>query len=145
MLGERLMDVRRVGIWMVVFGAVAMVVGLVTDAIQNANDAALAQRQGIFDLSDLAHATYFAGICVAVLGLVLVVFGAYFSALYESGTRVTVQRRLAQVGAPVAAIALIAGCAAAAGTSRLADGTAPLAAQTASPALAARRRVPRLD
>ena len=95
-----------------------MSVGLVADAVRHADDPTLAAREGIFDLSSLPHALFFGGIAVAILGLFALVAGTQ---LYKPGQRVTVERRLLQVGAPMAAIVLIGGCAAFAGTSKLAD------------------------
>ena len=111
-------DVRKIGIWMVVAGGALMSVGLVADAVRHADDPTLAAREGIFDLSSLPHALFFGGIAVAILGLFALVAGTQ---LYKPGQRVTVERRLLQVGAPMAAIVLIGGCAAFAGTSKLAD------------------------
>jgi hypothetical protein len=126
------MDLRKLGLWMVGFGSGAMVVGLVADALQHADDATLAQREGIFDLSSLAHATFFAGVCLAVLGLVPVLFGPQLQRLYERGHDVTVSRRLAQILAPIGAIALVVGLAAAASSSQLSEGTGTSAAETAA-------------
>jgi hypothetical protein len=125
------MDLRKLGMWLVGFGAGATSVGLVVDAVQHADDPTLGQREGIFDLSSFSHALFFAGICLAVLGAILALFGKQFQALYAHVEHVTVTRRLAQVLAPIAAVVLVAGCAAAAGTSKLADGTgAPSAAES---------------
>ena len=100
-------DVHKLGVWLVAFGTAAMTIGLVADAIRHANDPALSAREGIFDLAGVPHALFFGGIAVAILGLL-----AMLSAkLYKPGARVTVGRRLAQVGAPLAAVVLIAGCA----------------------------------
>jgi hypothetical protein len=117
------MNLRKLGMWMVGLGVAAQSIGLLVDAVQHADDPTLAQREGIFDLSSLPHSLFFAGICLAVLGVVLVLFGPQFEALYARSEDVTVTRRLAQVLAPIAAVALVAGCAAAAGASKLADGT----------------------
>jgi len=100
-------DVHKLGVWMVALGGAAMTIGLVADAIRHANDPTLSAREGIFDLAGFPHALFFGGIGVAILGLL-----AMLSAkLYKPGGRVTVGRRLAQVGIPLAAVVLIAGCA----------------------------------
>ena len=100
-------DVHKLGVWMVALGGAAMTIGLVADAIRHANDPALSAREGIFDLAGFPHALFFGGIAVAILGLL-----AMLSAkLYKPGQRVTVGRRLAQVGIPLAALVLIGGCA----------------------------------
>ncbi len=111
-------DVRKIGIWMVVAGGALMSVGLVADAVRHADDPTLAAREGIFDLASLPHALFFGGIALAILGLFALVAGTQ---LYTPGQRVTVGRRLLQVGAPMAAVVLIGGCAAFAGNSKLAD------------------------
>jgi hypothetical protein len=107
--------VHKLGVWLVAFGAAAMTIGLIADAIRHSNDPALAAREGIFDLAGVPHALFFGGIAVAILGLL-----AMLSAkLYKPGARVTVGRRLAQVGVPLAAVVLIAGCATVASNSAL--------------------------
>ncbi|HEX5095609.1 MAG TPA: hypothetical protein VFX21_06340 [Acidimicrobiia bacterium] len=113
------MDVRRIGIWMVAVGGGALSIGLVLDAIDNADDPSRAAKEGIFDLSSFPHALFFGGICVAILGLFAILFGGR---LYEHTDRVTVGRRMAQVGVPIAAVVLIIGAAAFAGNSGLSEG-----------------------
>lgn len=112
------MDLRRVGIWMIAVGGAALSVGLVVDAVQHADDATLASREGVFDLSRFAHALFFGGVSAAVLGLAALLVGAR---LYHSNGRVTVGRRLAQVVTPIAAIVLIGATAAAASNSALGE------------------------
>jgi hypothetical protein len=111
-------DVRKLGIWMVVVGGAAVSVGIVADAVRQADDAAAATREGIFDLSGFPQALFFGGLCAAGLGLFALLFG---DALYRPGAHVTVGRRLAQVGAPIAAVVLIAGCATIASNSSLSE------------------------
>ena len=131
------LELRKVGIWLLVLGVVAQVSGLVAEAIRRSNDPTIAQRQGIFDLSSLPHAVFFAGLCLVAVGLVITLGSSQLVALYERGHETTVWRRLAQYLAPGAAIALIAGCAAAAGNSGLADGAGAAPAKaTVSPATA---------
>ena len=122
-------DVRKLGIWMVALGGVAMSVGIVADAVRQADDPTLAAREGIFDLSGFPHALFFGGLCAAGLGLFALLFG---SALYRPGGHVTVGRRLAQVGAPIAAVVLIAGCATVASNSSLSEPNAAAAAEAAA-------------
>lgn len=98
-------DVRKSGIWMVGLGFVAMSAGLITDALRHTDDETLASKEAVFDLSSFAHALFFGGIAVAFLGLLAVAFGAR---VYAPSQRVTVGRRILQVGAPLAAVALIA-------------------------------------
>jgi hypothetical protein len=118
-------DVRKIGIWMVAVGALALGTGIVIDAVQQADDPTLAQREGIFDLSRFAHALFFGGLCVAIVGTLALLVGAH---LYNTNGRVTVGRRIAQVGAPIAAIVLMGATAAYASNSALGepsdDGTA---------------------
>jgi hypothetical protein len=111
-------DIRKIGLWMLGAGGAALAVGMITDAVRNNDDPTLAQREGVFDLSSFSHALFFGGMCVTALGVLALLFG---QRLYQAPGRVTVQRRLAQVGAPLAAIALIAGCAAAAADSSLGE------------------------
>jgi hypothetical protein len=121
-------DARKVAIWMVVAGGVAMAVGMIGDAVRHADDPSLITREGIFDLSSSWHVLIFGGIVVAAIGVFVLAFGAQ---LYKPGARVTVGRRLAQVGAPMAAVVLIAGCAAMAGNSDLAQPSSTAAALSA--------------
>jgi hypothetical protein len=118
-------DARKVAIWMVVAGGITMAIGMIGDAVRHADDPTLITREGIFDLSSSWHVLIFGGIVVAAVGTFVLAFGAQ---LYKPGARVTVGRRLAQVGAPMAAVVLIAGCAAVAGNSDLAQPSTPAAA-----------------
>ena len=74
-------------------------------------------REGIFDLSGWPHALFFGGICLALVGLFAMLVGPE---IYKPGSKLTVGRRLAQVGAPLAAVVLVAGCAAITSNSTLA-------------------------
>ena len=114
-------DIRKIGIWMLGVGGVAVTVGLVGDAVRHANDPTLSSREGIFDLSGWPHTLFFGGICLAIIGLFAMLLGPE---IYKPGSRLTVGRRLAQVGAPLAAVVLIAGCAAITSNSTLADPSA---------------------
>ena len=114
-------DIRKVGIWMLGVGCVAASVGLVGDAVRHANDPTLSSRQGIFDLSGWPHALFFGGICLALIGLFTMLVGPE---IYKPGSKLTVGRRLAQVGVPLAAVVLVAGCAAITSNSTFADPSA---------------------
>jgi hypothetical protein len=116
------MDVRKVGTSMVGVGAVALVTGMLADAFRHADNPELGASEGVLDLSSLAHAVFYGGILVAILGVLLLLFGESIYRADPNGS--SPGRRLLQVGAPIAAIALIAGCAAAAGNSGLSEGTA---------------------
>jgi hypothetical protein len=127
-------DVRKIGIWMVVVGGAAMSTGLIADAVRHADDPTLAAREGVFDFSNFSHALFFGGICVALLGVLAILFG---EPLYRPGARVTVGRRLLQVAAPFAAVLLIAGSAASFSDSTLGDPTATEAVAAAGTEAAA--------
>jgi hypothetical protein len=102
--------------------------------VRHADDPTLITREGIFDLSSFWHVLIFGGVVVAALGTFVLAFGAQ---LYKPGARVTVGRRLAQVGVPMVAVVLIAGCAAMAGNSdlgRSASAAVASSAAAASPA-----------
>ena len=114
-------DIRKVGIWMLGAGGVAATVGIVGDAARQANDPTLSSREGVFDLSGWPHALFFAGIWLALIGLFAMLLGPQ---IYKPGSKLTVGRRLAQVGAPLAAVVLIAGCAAITTNSTLGDPSA---------------------
>jgi hypothetical protein len=115
-------DVRKVGIWLLVVGASAAFAGIVADAVRHADDPTLNAKQGIFDLSGFANVLFFGGMGLAIVGVLAMLFGR---ALYEPGVRVTLGRRLLQVGAPLAAVVLIAGCAGIAGNSALGSPAPP--------------------
>jgi len=99
-------DARRTGISLIVVGTAALVVGMVLDAVRQADDPTLAQREGIFAFDAFPQWLFFGGIIVLALGLLVLVLG---HRLYASTPRVAVQRRLAQIGAPVGAVILIVG------------------------------------
>jgi hypothetical protein len=115
------MDVRKVGTSMVGVGAVAMVFGMLADALRHGDDADLAATEGVLELGSFAHAMFFGGIVVAILGVLLVFFGA---PIYRPATEgATPGRRLLQVGAPLLAVALIAASAAVLSNTGLAEGS----------------------
>ena len=116
-------DVRKIGLWMLGLGGVAMTAGLVADAVRTNDDPSIASSEGIFDLSSFGHALFFGGICIAFVGLLGFMFGGriYRQGPYPEGTRPSVGRRLVQVGAPIAALLLITGCTAVAMNSDLGD------------------------
>jgi hypothetical protein len=113
------LDWRKLGIWMIGLGGVAMALGIVIDAVRQADAASDGTtHDGVFDLSQFPSALLFGGLCVAVLGLFASMFGR---ALYSNDGKVTVGRRLAQVAVPLAAVALVTGCATLASNSSLSD------------------------
>jgi hypothetical protein len=115
-------DVRKVGIWLLVVGGSAAAAGMVADAVRHADDPTLNAKEGIFDLSGVANVLFFGGIGLALVGVLAMLFGRE---LYRPGARLTVGRRLLQVGAPLGAVVLIAGCAGLAGGSTLGDPAPP--------------------
>jgi len=129
------MDARKTGLSMVVVGIVAQLVGLGIDVAQNGTDAA----DRLFDLSRFPHALFFSGLMLTVLGVLMVVVGP---ALY-SARPPTPARRLAQGLVPIVALASVAGCAAAANSSKTAtrsgapaSGNVAAAASNATPTTA---------
>ena len=68
-------DVRKIGLWMLGLGGVAMTAGLVADAVRTNDDPSIASSEGIFDLSSFGHALFFGGICIAFVGLLGFMFG----------------------------------------------------------------------
>jgi hypothetical protein len=115
------MNVRKLGTSMAVFGAIAAVTGLVVNGVQLERDPSLLERRGVLDVSCPSCAVFFAGIALVLLGLLLHVAGP---SLYEPRRRrVAAERRLAQVGVPAIVVALLAGGAAAAANSPLAEPT----------------------
>jgi hypothetical protein len=114
-------DVRKIGLWMLGLGGAAMTAGLVADAVRAKDDPSLASSEGIFDMSSTGQVLFFGGICIALVGLLAFIFGR---TIYRGDSRVTVGRRLLQVGAPIAAILLITGCTAVAMNSELGEPSA---------------------
>jgi len=111
----RTLGMRAAGI-----GAVGQVVGLGVDGWLHANDPHLAEREGVFSLTNVGHVLFFASLVLVVGGVLLAFVGPR---LYRSiGDPAPLRLRLAQVGAPVAALALIGGGMAGASTSSLAAG-----------------------
>jgi hypothetical protein len=112
------LDMRKVGFWALGIGGFATTVGLVVDATRTADDPTVATKQGVFDFSGTGGVLFFGGIAVAIIGIFLLLFG---DAIYRRGAKTTTARRLAQVGAPLAAVVLLAGCAAIANNSSFGD------------------------
>jgi hypothetical protein len=101
--GPRTMSFRRLGVGLIVAGVVAALAGFVASSGD-------ADR---FTLSSVAGAATLAGIAVVVIGILAVLFARPLADLYRPGQRVTLRRRLLQVGLP--AVAFVAVLAVAAG------------------------------
>ncbi len=109
------MDARKTGLSMIVVGVVAQVAGFGIDLAQNGSTA----TDRFFDLSRFPHALFFSGLMLTALGVLMMLVGPV---LY-SAKPPTPARRLAQGLVPIVALASVAGCAAAANTSKLAAAT----------------------
>ena len=107
------MEARKTGIAMVVAGGLALAAAMLVDAIRYESDDALATREGIFDLSVPTHVVFFAGMSVAVLGALVLVFGPW---LFRAGRPAVVP-----IVAGIAALGLVGGAAAAASASKYSD------------------------
>jgi hypothetical protein len=86
----------RVGVALVVVGAIVAAIGFLT-----------VSGDDRWSLTDLAGAAAVAGIAVAVIGVLIVVFARPLRALYRPGTAVTLPRRIIQVGIPAAACVIV--------------------------------------
>lgn len=86
----------RVGVMLVVVGAIVAAIGFLT-----------AGGDDRWSLTDLAGAAAVAGVAVAVIGLLTVLFARPLGALYQPGASVTLQRRILQVGIPAAAFVVV--------------------------------------
>jgi Spy/CpxP family protein refolding chaperone len=107
------MDARRTGIAMVVVGGAALTGSIIADTIRYESDDTLVNREGIFDLSIFSHVVFFAGLCVVALGAITLAVGPWLL-----NNR---RNRLVPVLAGVFALAIVAGCAAAANSSDYAE------------------------
>jgi len=86
----------RVGVALVVVGAVVAAIGFLTSSGDDR-----------WSLTDVAAAAAVAGIAVAVIGVLTVVFARPLSTLYRPAPRVTLQRRIMQVGIPAATCIIV--------------------------------------
>lgn len=118
---RRRLDPRRLGIGGAVVGALAMVTGMAVDGIQHALDESLIEREGLFTLTNVGHALLLVGAGVVVAGVLLALLGP---ALYRrpDGAEVSPGRRLLQLTAPLALIAILVGVAVWGSNSSLAQG-----------------------
>ena len=102
--------VRRLGLGVMLAGAIAQVGGLVVDAWLHAADPTLAEREGVFSLSNAGHALLIGGIALVVVGATLAAFGP------------TLYRRRLHVVVPIVLLGLLGSTTALAATSSLAHG-----------------------
>ena len=100
------MDVRKVGLGVAAAGAVTQVIGFGIDGRLHATDPQLASREGILTLSNLGHLFVFLGLSAIFVGIVAAFAGPR---LYRPTMPTQIGRRLAQLSAPVMAMALIGG------------------------------------
>src|SRR4051812_37099825 len=108
-------DVRRLGLGITFAGAIAQVFGLIVDAWLHAADPTLAEREGVFSLSNGGHALLIGGIALVVVGAALAAFGPTLYRPVDRGP--SWRRRAVQVGAPVALITMLGATTALAATS----------------------------
>jgi hypothetical protein len=111
-------DARAFGVRLTLAGAAAQLSGIGVDAWLHAADPGLAEREGIFSLSNAGHALLVAGICLVVVGAFFALVGP---AIYGAGDAPGAGR-VVRVGAPVALVSLLAAGTAFGATSSLARG-----------------------
>lgn len=124
------MDTRRTGIAVAGVGALCQVAGLGVDAALHAADPSLAAREGVFTLSNAGHALLLAGIALVIGGAALAIVGP---SLY-AGAAASPRRRILQVGAPLAMVAVFIGGSVLGATSSLGRGDHHAGVDTAGPA-----------
>lgn len=117
--GGRAFDARAVGVRVALAGAAAQVLGLAIDAALHAADPTLAEREGIFSLSNAGHALLVVGICLVVVGAFFAMAGPV---LYGGSGRRSRAGRVVRVGAPVVLVGVLAAATAFGATSSLARG-----------------------
>lgn len=115
------MDVRRIGLVTVAVGAAAQVGGMTLDAWLHQRDAGPAD--GLLALENLGHVAFVGGTAAVLLGAALALVGPR---LYAAAHRDGVGRRLAQLGAPVVALAVLGGAWAGASSSSLGGSSTPV-------------------
>ena len=117
-------DVRTIGLRITFLGALAQLAGIAVDAWLHADDPTLAEREGIFTLTNVGHALLVAGISLVIVGATLAVLA-----------RSLQDRPVARVALPLAMVAVLGGGTAFAANSSLARGHGdhePTAAATAT-------------
>jgi hypothetical protein len=119
--GWRGIETRRWGLGAVAVGVAAQGAGLGVDAWQHARDETLAAREGVFTLTNVGHALFFAGLVLSAIGVLMAIAGHRLYGPPER--RVARHQRLMQIGVPVAVAALVTAGAVGASRSSLAGGT----------------------
>mgnify|MGYP003117039765 CR=1 FL=1 len=110
------MDPRRIGLTLVGGGAAAQVGGLAIDAWSHAGGDR--GPDGVLAATNVGHVLFVVGLVAVGLGAVLALFGPR---LYQTSGEAGPGRRLAQFGAPAAALLLVAGGLVGADASSLTD------------------------
>jgi len=113
-------SVRKAGLRTTTAGVASQVVGLGIDGWLHARDPHLAEREGVFSLTNIGHVLFMSGLALVVLGVLLALVGPRLYAHRDSPTPCGL--RMARLVAPVAALALIGGGVAGASASGLAAG-----------------------
>ena len=104
-------DVRTIGLRITFLGALVQLAGIAVDAWLHADDPTLAEREGIFTLTNVGHALLVAGISLVIVGATLAVLA-----------RTLQDRPVARVALPLAVVAVLGGGSAFAASSSLARG-----------------------
>src|SRR5689334_13778956 len=121
---------RKLGMWSVIVGVTAAIVALAVDGLQISNDHGLVSHPGVLALSRPAGVVLFVALGIALVGGVVLALG---SSLYAPHAQTTSERRLLQIGVPLAVVALVAGATAGIAQTPLGQGTGTTNAVAASP------------
>src|SRR5690348_9067662 len=97
---------RKLGMWSVIVGVTAAIVALAIDGAQISNDHGLVSHPGVLALSRPVGVVLFVALGIALVGGVVLALG---SSLYAPAEHASGQRRLLQIGVPLAVVALVAG------------------------------------
>jgi len=106
------MNPRKLGIGLISAGAVLLAGAVVADWIRYRNDDALAQSEAIFDFGVATHVVFFAGMCIAGVGALVMMFGGRVMNSRNKGLKVL---------AALFAVGLVGATAAAADASKYSD------------------------
>lgn len=114
------MDTRTWGLRAALVGLVAQAAGLGLDAWMHANDPSLAEREGVFTLTNAGHALFFGGIVLAGLGVLMALFGGVLYGRREAPARAGLT--VARIGVPVVVVLVLVAGVRVASSSSLAGG-----------------------